>query len=148
RHGAVLRALRREAQQPRLRRRPVRLTQDRPSAPNEQGAPATTPGLIGHVPVLTRYAVGAAARSAPAFGRRKRRSSGWNGREKVPCSHSTRSWLATKIELYVPLVMPISSTRMNVRIVEPPKSSNASSVKITVSEVVSERPTVCSRLSF
>ena len=45
-----------------------------------------------------------------------------------------------------PAVMPISSASTKVRIVTPPNSSSATSVRRTVSDVFSERPSVCVRL--
>ena len=55
--------------------------------------------------------------------------------------------LALKIELYVPLVIPIRRARMNVWIVAPPKSRRAVNVNTTGDyaiklRVASERPKV------
>ena len=57
--------------------------------------------------------------------------------------HATSSVLALKIELYVPVTIPISSASTKPVIVEPPNSTSASSTNTTVSDVFSERVMVC-----
>jgi len=48
-----------------------------------------------------------------------------------------------KIEEYVPEMMPTTSASANVRIEYPPKRYSASSVRTTVSEVMTLRASVC-----
>ena len=65
---------------------------------------------------------------------------------KSPICQLTSSMLATKIDEYVPVPMPISRASTNVKIVEPPKSSSTTSVSSTVNDVFSERVSVWARL--
>src|SRR5665213_358297 len=57
--------------------------------------------------------------------------------------HATRSVLALKIELYVPVTIPMSRASTKPVMVEPPKSTSASRTNTTVSDVFSERVMVC-----
>ena len=53
------------------------------------------------------------------------------------------SVLALKIELKVPVTIPMSSASTKPRIDDPPKSTSAKRTKVTVSAVFSERVMVC-----
>ena len=64
----------------------------------------------------------------------------------VPEVPVTSSALALKIDEYVPEMMPMTIAKTKARVASLPKSSSAVSTRIVVSEVLSERPTVCSRL--
>src|SRR5450759_2413189 len=57
-------------------------------------------------------------------------------------SHTTKICAALKIDEYVPLKMPTSSTTMKCRIVTPPNNASASKVKNTVSWVLIDRSSV------
>ena len=54
--------------------------------------------------------------------------------------------LALKIDEYVPLIMPTSRATAKSRVLEPPNSASAVKVKRTVSDVLSDRPSVWSKL--
>jgi len=50
----------------------------------------------------------------------------------------TKRGEATKIELYVPIAIPVASKKINGLIVEPPKTSIATKTNIAVKDVFSD----------
>src|ERR1700733_8426590 len=82
------------------------------------------------------YAVRGATRLLPGGGAATER-------EARAFSHATSSVLALKIELYVPVTMPMSSASTKPRIESPPKMTSDRSTNTTVSDVFSERVMVC-----
>jgi hypothetical protein len=92
-----------------------------------------------------RSIVAAASQAAGRAGSGRGLENRWKKRWISPFSQATRSWLALKIDEYVPLMIPINRARTNIRVDPPPKSTSARSVNITVSDVFRERTTVCAR---
>ena len=90
------------------------------------------PGCVGRPQDAVRRTRGAARRRSRRPCRRSSQS-----------CQSTSSGLATKIDEYVPEMMPISSARTKSLIAAPPNSSSASSVMTTVRLVMIDRPNVC-----
>src|SRR6476661_9900853 len=95
------------------------------------GSPGLHRGVCEHAQEDTRRARGARDDAS----RPRRRSS--------HACQSTTSGAATKIDEYVPEMMPSSKARMKSLIADPPKRKSASSVMVTVRLVVIERPKVC-----
>src|SRR5439155_2179016 len=66
----------------------------------------------------------------------------WRILSSSSCQSET-IWLALKIDEYVPETMPITSASAKLRIEKPPNSRSASSVSTTVSDVITDRASVC-----
>ena len=65
-----------------------------------------------------------------------------------PLSHITKNWLATKIELYVPIITPIATTSSKPLILGPPISNMANTTRNVVKLVFKDRPRVSIILMF